>query len=73
MLTTHLALVSFVFARGAGTRRARGTGAIRAVARRIRAALARSRRSRAVRYPPLSDHLRRDIGLDPLPWNPFGR
>jgi len=70
MLTTHLALISFIFARAGGGWRRR-TSPLRSVARRIGRAFVGPRRPRPAHDLPLSNHLRRDIGLNPLPRDPF--
>jgi hypothetical protein len=65
--------MSFVFARAGSNRPTRVIASILSAARRIRTMVAARQRPRTVRDLPLSNHLRRDIGLDPLTRDPFGR
>ena len=66
MITAHLQFVAEVFGRNGfslGSRRPEG----RAGRRLGRIGSALGRWSRKQSPPPLSNHLRRDIGLEPLP------
>jgi hypothetical protein len=71
MLTTHLALISFILGRAAGGAARRQASPLRSLARRIGRALAALRPPSRVHDLPLNNHLRRDIGLDPLRRDPF--
>lgn len=71
MLTTHLALIPFLVGRASGDAARRRASPLRSLARRIERVLAALRPPSRVRDLPLNDHLRRDIGLDPLPRDLF--
>jgi hypothetical protein len=67
MITSHLMLMAEVFGRNSGLRRS-NESEVRPVSRRSRILSIFGSRLRAHSPPmPMTNHLRRDIGLDPLP------
>jgi len=73
MMTTHLALIISILRRGAADRPPRRGGLLRWLTQRTREVVFAPRWPRSVRDLPLNNHLRRDLGLDPLPHDPFRR